>query len=92
MGERSMVDQRERALARSAFFRRVHGGGSESGLRTPRDSRRRTLAVWLSVLAAAIGLYLSGSRSTLFLVFAVLMGLGIRCVAQVARVAARAFH
>jgi O-antigen ligase len=30
-------------------------------------------AVWLSVLAAAIGLYLSGSRATLFLVFSVLI-------------------
>lgn len=36
-------------------------------------TRRANLAVWLSVLAAAIGLYLSGSRATLFLVFAVLI-------------------
>ncbi len=35
--------------------------------------RGTNLAVWLSVFAAGIGLYLSGSRSTLFLVFAVLI-------------------
>ena len=36
-------------------------------------TRGTNLAVWLSVFAAGIGLYLSGSRSTLFLVFAVLI-------------------
>jgi len=32
-----------------------------------------SVAVWLSVISSAVGLYLSGSRSTLFLVLAVLM-------------------
>ena len=36
-------------------------------------TRGRNLAVWLSVFAAGIGLYLSGSRSTLFLAFAALI-------------------
>ena len=35
--------------------------------------RGTNLAGWLSVFAAGLGLYLSGSRSTLFLVFAVLI-------------------
>jgi len=36
-------------------------------------TRGANLAVWLSVLASAVGLYLSGSRSTLFLVFALVI-------------------
>jgi len=36
-------------------------------------TRGANLAVWLSVLATAIGLFLSGSRATLFLVFFVLI-------------------
>ena len=44
--------------------------GLGCGLLVTRGSH---LAGWLSVLTAAIGLYLSGSRSTLFLVFAALI-------------------
>ena len=68
-----LVIKRERVLARSAFIRRLHGDGPVSGLRIPCEPLlripSRRLCVGLATLAAAVGLYLSGSRSTLFFVF-----------------------
>ena len=68
----------ECVLARPAFVRRLHGRLPDPRLRGAGDAynnpKMKTLPSGVAMLASAVGLYLSGSRSTLLLALALLIG------------------